>query len=106
MIQHRKVDIKTETALELLRADNAELREMMNTLTARFNDLGNGVIEVEKKDDSELPYGDYLNPMAYIIGDEVEAGKWYYTDTVGKDLPRECVKSGIPASFDDGEYLV
>lgn len=27
MIRHRKVDIKTETELELLRADNAELKQ-------------------------------------------------------------------------------
>lgn len=53
--------------------------------------------------DPESEDGSYLKPFKYIDGMEVIEAKWYWLDD--KDLPHECIKSGVPASFNDAEYF-
>lgn len=53
--------------------------------------------------DPEAEDGTYLKPFKYTAGMEVIETKWYWLDD--KDLPHECIKSGIPTGFDDTEYF-
>lgn len=57
------------------------------------------------EDESSVPDGDYQNPIPYTQGMTVETGKFYYIDYLGKDLPYEAIKTGIPLSFYDRNYF-
>lgn len=70
------------------------------------NKIDDDIIEIEKKDNEDLPLGDYSNPIIYMDGDEVEIGKWYCDLAVGKETPKECILSGVPTSFNDDKYLI
>lgn len=72
----------------------AQITEQLNTLTARFTQLDERVTLVEKVDDSDMPTGDYLNPILFEIGMDVTAGLFYYVDD--KDMPAEAKQSGTP----------
>lgn len=46
--------------------------------------------------------GDYTDPILFVPPMNVEVGKWYYTEAVGKDLPREAMLTSKNVnSFDD-----
>lgn len=96
---------------ELTRVEegNKSLEERLEALEQKVNEftyiegaLGDGVIEIVKKE--QMSAGDYTNPIKYESGMSVEQGKWYYLND--KDLPREAIKSGKPSGFEDGAYLV
>lgn len=52
-----------------------------------------------------MPKGDYTDPILYDVGATVGEGNFYYTETVGKDLPHQAIKSGVPSGFFDKEYF-
>lgn len=76
---------RRDSALEIIEAKNE---------IARYDELGKEV---------EHATGDYLNPINYKDGMNVDEGKWYYLDD--KDLPHEAIKIGVPAGFNDKEYF-
>lgn len=94
--------VQAEKSADTLEERIARLEEKVGELTYIEKALGEGVIEIIKKE--EMASGDYTNPIKYVEGMSVEKDKWYYLDD--KDLPREAVKSGTPKNFDDEEYLV
>lgn len=102
--KRNNLSISEQKDIEFIKSENAELKATLETLTARFNQISENVIEVEKKDDSEMPTGDYLNPIKYEQGMRVTQPYWYYLDD--KDLPKEAIKSGYPTGFDDESFLI
>lgn len=80
----------------------AEMQEQINQVNYRVEEISENVYQVIKKPDSEYPEGDYLNPITYVVGKAVEAGKWY-TDDEGYIWL--AIKSGYPTGFDDKEYF-
>lgn len=87
-----------------LNARIAELERIVEALTYTLNRVNERVTEVIKTEDSQMPAGDYINPIKYVAGMDVEQGKWYYDTDL--QLPKEAIKDGVPASYDDAEYLV
>lgn len=79
----------------------AELEKKVDALTFSLNKISESVVEVIKKEDSEMPTGDYLNPIRYITGMTVETGK-FYTD--GDDI-WEAWNTGVPNDFSDERYF-
>lgn len=77
------------------------LEQQLEALTYFVSDVAAGVQEIIKKDDSEMPVGDYVNPIPYAEGMTVETGKFY---TNGDDI-WEAVQSGTPNSFEDRDYF-
>lgn len=57
--------------------------------------------EVRNPDYQPSQSGTYIDPVVYVQGMTVEAGKWY---TDGADI-WEALKSGLPSGFDDPEYF-
>lgn len=62
--------------------------------------------EYVKSDDPDDDHdgSDYTKPAYYVIGSDVEKGKWYCQES-DPDLIYECIKSGTPSSFTDSEYF-
>lgn len=77
------------------------LEQQMTSLSYSLKQISDSVLEVIKKDDSEMPVGDYLNPIPYESGMKVEKNK-FYTD--GENI-WEAIKTGKPAGFDDKSYF-
>lgn len=102
MITNSSKMLMLRAKLERVEAENAELKTAMETMTARFTRLADGVYEVEKKNDSELPVGDYLNPIAWEAGMRVAENLFYFSKD--KDTPLMAIRSGYPSEFGD-EYF-
>ena len=79
----------------------AELEKEVETLTFALQRISENVLEAVKRQDGEMPIGDYVNPIQYKGGMSVESGL-FYTDG---DNIWEAVKTGIPVSFEDTEYF-
>lgn len=77
------------------------LVQQMTSLTSTMQQISDSMMEVIKKDASEMPVGDYVNPIAYVSGMTVEQGKFY---TNGDDI-WEAIQSGVPAGFDDRTFF-
>lgn len=77
------------------------VEEQLTSLSYSLKKISDSVLEVIKKDDSEMPAGDYLNPIQYEAGMKVEKDK-FYTD--GENI-WEAIKSGKPSGFDDKSYF-
>lgn len=60
--------------------------------------------EYEKDDAFQEATGTYENPILFVKGMEVDKGSWYYVPN-HKDIPIECIKSGICDSIYNDEYL-
>lgn len=67
---------------------NAKLDAITNYMGLTVKPIGDGVFEVIKE---TVASGDYLDPILFVPPMNVEEGKWYYTEEIGKDLPRECM---------------
>lgn len=80
---------------------NAKLDGLITFMGVRGSWNGN-VFNVAKEDTAD---GDYLHPILYSVGISIAKDKWYYTDEVGIDLPREALMSGVPVNFDDSNYF-
>lgn len=102
--KRNNLSISEQKDIEFIKSENAELKATLETLTARFNQVSENVIEVEKKDDSEMPTGDYLNPIKYEQGMRVTVNLFYYD--ADKDMPLMAVKNGYPTSFGDSYFEV
>lgn len=79
----------------------AKLEAMVERMSYSLKRISESVTEVVKVDNAEMPSGDYLNPIRYIGGMDVEVGK-FYTD--GEDV-WECVKGGTPDGFGDKAFF-
>lgn len=79
----------------------AELERKLNAMTFTINQLSTTVQEVEKKADSEMTAGDYLNPIPYKPGMAVINAS-FYTD--GENI-WEAIATGVPTGFDDTHYF-
>lgn len=86
---------------ERLSAENEELKNQIEGLTYNVNQISDNVLEVDKKNDSEMPVGDYLNPIIYNKGDKVFSGNFYTDNT---DI-WEAYNTGIPNGFDDESFF-
>lgn len=83
-----------------------ELEEKVGELTFSLKKLSETTTEVEKKDDSELPSGDYLNPIQITEnGLTTQTGLWYYVND--KDLPHEAITEAfvMPEDFNDKQWF-
>lgn len=78
-----------------------EMNDKIEGLTYTLNQVSNTVMEVVKKDDSDMPVGDYLNPITYHVGDKVVSGN-FYTD--GEDI-WEAWNTGVPVDFTDKNFF-
>lgn len=92
---------KPKTNEEQIAELQAKLDGLITFMGVKGQWNGN-VFEVIKE---EMGSGDYTNPILYKQGMSVELGKWYYTESVGIDLPREAIMSGVPVNFDDNNYF-
>lgn len=99
LVQKWNYEADAETSILIKRLN--ELKEKVEELTYSLKKISDSVIEVEKKDASEMEKGDFLNPLLYSVGMSVEIGKWY---TDGEDL-WEAIQSGVPANFEDTQYF-
>lgn len=88
---------KSDTIQEV----NAKLDAIMDFMGVRGR-WNRSVFKVVK---ATMPKGDYTDPILYEVGATIGDGNFYYTETVGKDLPHEAIKSGIPSNFFDREYF-
>lgn len=79
----------------------AELEKEVETLTFALQRISENVLEVAKRQEGEMPTGDYVNPIQYKAGMSVEEGL-FYTDG---DNIWEAMKTGTPVSFEDTEYF-
>lgn len=77
------------------------LEQQIASLSYSLKKISDSVLEVIKKDDSEMPAGDYLNPIRYEAGMKVEKNM-FYTD--GENI-WEAIKTGKPSGFDDTSYF-
>ena len=98
-----------ETELEAVKAErdaiSAELEQLGQAVEKAgytVTKIDDGVYEVVKDELDKQPMGDYLNPIPYVDGIEVETGKWY----IGEDGNIwDAIKDGVPTGFDDEEYF-
>lgn len=91
-------------AEEIKEAPPPDLPSREGFLWRRRYSTENGSIVWEETPDPDYApsqSGSYIDPVAYVQGMTVEAGKWY---TDGADI-WEAVKSGSPSGFDDTEYF-
>lgn len=79
------------------------LEKQISDLTYTIKQLSANVQEIIKKDDEDMPTGDYLNPIRYVQGMAITVGLWYFLED--KDLPHEAIASGIPNDFYDTGYF-
>lgn len=104
LIQVWNYEADIETSILIKRLN--ELEEKVGELTYSFKKLSENVTEVEKKEDSEMPEGDYINPIQITdSGLITQVGLWYYTND--KDLPHEAIISAFvtPEDFDDKRWF-
>lgn len=94
-------DIIRNLVNEMTAARLNAMEQTISNLTYTIRHLSDNVQEIVKKEDSEMPTGDYLNPIPYVSGMAVEAGKWYTED----GYIWEAIKSGVPTGFFDREYF-
>lgn len=96
------IDLKTRLAKS--EKENEELKSAINKIGYKVELMegSTGTFQLVKDDASTQPQGDYLNPIAYTQGMECLIGLWY-TDETGNIW--ECIKSGIPDSFEDSTYF-
>lgn len=83
-----------------------ELEQKVEALTYSFRQISESIIEIEKKEDSELPLGDYLNPIQITeSGLITQIGLWYYVED--KDLPHEAIVEAfvMPEDFNDKNWF-
>lgn len=92
---------KPKTPAEQIAELNAKIDGLISFMGVKGKWNGN-VFEVVKE---EMPQGDYTHPILYKVGDSIQNGKWYYTEQVGIDLPREAIQSGVPLNFYDNNYF-
>lgn len=78
-----------------------ELEEKINELTFNLKQVTDGIIEIDKKEDTDMPAGDYLNPIPYARGTFVKIGL-FYTD--GENI-WEAIADGTPSSFADKAFF-
>lgn len=90
-----------ENELKSAKAENEKLKKMISKAGYAVKEVNEGVFELIKDDESEIPLGDYINPIIYEEGMAVEKGKFYsdYSDIW------EAKKNGIPESFTDTKYF-
>lgn len=90
-----------ETELNTVKSELEQLRQTINKSGYTVQEVAEGVYELVKDEASELPSGDYINPITFVEGMTVETGKFY---TNGDDI-WEAMKDGVPTGFDDEEYF-
>lgn len=96
ILKERQMSIRDMIRLERLEAESAEMKKIIKGMADKVGynlveigetEAGSKIFEYEN-DDSEIPTGDYLNPVQIPVdGTTIEAGKWYYVDD--KELPHE-----------------
>lgn len=104
LVQKWNYEVDIETSI-LIKKIN-ELEEKVGELTFSLKKLSETVTEVEKKDDSKLSLGDYLNPIQITEnGLTTQTGLWYYIND--KDLPHEAITEAfvIPEDFNDKKWF-
>lgn len=79
----------------------AELRAKVEELTYSLKEISERASEVVKKDDADMPAGNYVNPILFYDGMEIISGL-FYTD--GEDI-WEAIQSGVPNGFGDVEFF-
>lgn len=99
LVQKWNYDADEETSYLIKRLK--DLEEKVGELTYTLKRISDSVIEIEKKDDSDMEKGDYLNPIIYSVGMFVKIGLWY---TDGDNI-WEALKDGVPRNFEDREYF-
>ena len=95
-------DVETSALIKYLN----ELENKVEELTYSLKKLSDSVNEVEKKEDSELPLGDFLNPIQITnSGLTTQVGLWYYVDD--KSLPHEAIVEAfvMPEDFNDTTWF-
>lgn len=116
IITKRTVDLHTMAKIEAMEAILQEQQEIINAIAEKVGytvekvgetESGSEIYTYEKDESYESPDGDFQNPIPYVEGMEVEEKLFYYIEDgeYDKDLPFECIKSGKPENFFDGEYF-
>lgn len=90
-----------ENELKAVKAENKNLKQIISKAGYTVSEVSEGVYELVKDEQAEIPLGDYINPIIYEVGMEVEKGKFYsdYNDIW------EAKKNGVPESFADTKYF-
>lgn len=90
-----------ENELKSAKAENEKLKKMLSKAGYAVKEVNEGVYELVKDEQAEIPLGDYINPIIYEEGMTVEKGKFYsdYNDIW------EAKKNGVPESFADTKYF-
>lgn len=104
LVQIWNYEADVETSILIKRLNELELK--VGELTYSLKQLSDNITEVEKKDDSELPLGDFLNPIQIPeMGITTQLGLWYYVDD--KSLPHEAIVEAfvIPEDFNDKNWF-
>ena len=82
---------------------NAKLDAILESQEIQLNQIDSHQFEVVKPN---TPTGDYLDPILFVAPMDIENGKFYYTEEVGKDMPREAIKYALQVeSFDSRVYF-
>ena len=69
-----------------------------------YKGIDEGEVTEEDINAEVEPTGDYIDPIPYVDGMEVETGKFYYADN-DMEYRWEAIKDGVPSGFDDKEYF-
>lgn len=104
LIQKWNYEADVETSILIKRLN--ELEDKVGELTFSLKKLSDSIIEVEKKEDSELPLGDYLNPIQITENGLItQIGLWYYVNE--KSLPHEAIIEAfvMPEDFNDKNWF-
>lgn len=104
LVQTWSYEADVETSILIKRLHELEIK--IGELTYSLKKLSEAATEVEKKDDSELPAGDFLNPIQIPnTGLTTQVGLWYYVDD--KSLPHEAIVEAfvMPEDFDDRNWF-
>lgn len=104
LIQKWNYEADVETSILIKRLN--ELEEKVGELTYSLKQISENITEIEKKEDEEMPLGDYLNPILITeAGITTVAGLWYYVDD--KALPHEAIVDAfvMPEDFNDKTWF-
>lgn len=95
------VQEKVDVLFLMGRIKNEEYLDLCDKQGYRLHRIDENAIEFVKDEDYEAPMGDYLNPIPYEDGMEVNGGLFY---TNGADI-WEAIHDGVPSGFDDASIF-
>ena len=111
---YKKLKEQEEEAKKIQQAEQAK-QDLLNMAHVEYEEsdkegfvfkilkLGDIIVGKEyiEKENATIPDGEYLNPIKYKVGMNVDKGLFYTDET----NIWECIKEGMPKSFEDKEYF-